>query len=190
MIALLIAVALVAPDTAREAFLRRAIAEVALRQIRTPDPLWQPSQRDCAGLVRFAFRAAYHRFAPGRALPLFADDRGNGAEFADARSLLARSFVSLGRGARARSRLRSGDVLAFRIESGAGEPEFHLMIVVVPPDGAISGALVVYHPGQPGAAVRSGTLIALENDAPIEWRPVEANSAFLGFHRFKEWIHE
>src|SRR5256885_36267 len=82
-----------APRTrAREVFLRRFVGEVALEQLRAPDPRWHPSQRDCAGLVRFAFRAAFHRFAPGRASPLFGGEGGSGADFADARSLLTGSF--------------------------------------------------------------------------------------------------
>jgi uncharacterized protein YfaT (DUF1175 family) len=62
------------------------------------------------------------------------------------------------------------------------------MIAVMPPGGALSAALVVYHPGQPGAPVRSGALLALTRDAPLEWRPLEENPAFLGVYRFQEWI--
>jgi len=166
---------------AREDFLRRRVAEVALQQIEKPDPRWIESQRDCAGLVRFAFRSAFQLLDPGRlALPLWEDDAGRPADFADARALVGRSFKNLGRDL---PRLRSGDLLAFR----QGDDDFHLMIAVVPPDGALSGALVVYHPGSPGAQVRAGTLRALSTEAPREWRPVAENPAFLGFLRFKEW---
>jgi uncharacterized protein YfaT (DUF1175 family) len=192
MAALLVLLALGAPaplpPEAREALLRRRVAEVALEQLRTPDPRWEERQRDCAGLVRFAFRSAHRRLDPGRAGPLFRDEQGRPAEFADARTLLAATFAPLGRGPQALRALRSGDLLAFRQEGSAAEPEHHLMLVVLPPDGALSGALVVYHPGQKGAAVRSGALLALQKDAPLEWRPVPANSAFLGFYRFKEWL--
>ena len=182
-------VATSAPSSAaRETFLRRRVAELALEQLREPDPRWEIAQRDCAGLIRFAYRGAFHRFEPGRAQPLFRDERGNPAEFADARTLVSSTFLPLGRGAEARSALRNGDLLAFRIDGGAGEPEHHLMLVVVPEGAPASSALVVYHPGTPGAAIRSGTLRALEEEAPIEWRPVPENASFLGFHRFKEWI--
>jgi uncharacterized protein YfaT (DUF1175 family) len=191
MVSLLIAAALTAaPTQAHEAFLRRRVAEVALEQLRAADPRWEPSQRDCAGLVRFAYRSAYRQFDAERKTPLFRDEQGKSVEFADARTLISGTFASLGRGDAARKRLRSGDLLAFRVETASGEPEYHLMIAILPPDGALSGALVVYHPGQPGAQVRSGTLRALEQDAPLEWRPIEANGGFLGFYRFKEWGHE
>ncbi len=182
----MLAAAPVAPVS--EVLLRRRVAEVALQQLRSPDPRWEEPQRDCAGLVRFAYRSAFHAFQPARlSTPLWRDDLGQPAEFADARALISKSFVRLGRGLLALQRLRSGDLLAFRQPGTAGEPDYHLMIAVLPPDQAITGALVVYHPGQPGAAVRAGTLLALSKDAPIEWRPIEENQAFLGFYRLKEW---
>ena len=39
-----------------------------------------------------------------------------------------------------------------------------------------------------GAAVRTGELRRLTTEAPLEWRPVPENTAFLGFFRFKEWM--
>ena len=33
-----------------------------------------------------------------------------------------------------------------------------------------------------------GVLDSLATEAPLEWRPVPANAAFLGFFRFKEWM--
>ncbi len=155
------------PLRAPEALLARRVAEVALAQIAAPDPRWEASQRDCAGLVRFAYRSAYRLLAPER---------------------LVRSFVPLGRGEAALRELRTGDLVAFRQPGIAGENDYHLMIAVVPPGAAPRSALVVYHPGSTGAAVRRGSLSALQREAPLEWRPVESNSAFLGFYRFKEWM--
>jgi uncharacterized protein YfaT (DUF1175 family) len=188
LLALLVLAAPLASE-AREDFLRRRVAEVALAQLARPDPRWEPAQRDCAGLVRFAYRAAFHQLWPARlAQPLWRDEAGAPAEFADARTLTLRSFRLLGRGDAARAGLRSGDLVAFsqQTEPG-GEPEYHLMLAIVPPGTSPLQALVVYHPGAKGAAVRSGTLLALASEAPSEWRPVPENASFLGFYRFQEW---
>lgn len=167
---------------------RGELARVALAQVVKPDPAWYPEQRDCAGLVRFAFRSALKRFQPERlATPLWLDAGGRPSDFADAETLLAHSFAPLGRGESAREALRTGDLVAFRQERDAG-PVFHLMLVVRPEDKAHAPARVVYHPGEKGAAVRTGELRRLITEAPLEWRPVPENTAFLGFFRFKEWM--
>ena len=186
---LLLAVGLwaAAPPPVPEALLRRELADVALAQVRRPDAQWQPEQRDCAGLVRFAYRSAYRRWRPERlATPLWTDTHGAPGHFADAETLLTHSFVPLGRDAATREALRTGDLVAFRQERDAG-PLFHLMLVVRPEDKAHGPARIVYHPGEKGAAVRTGLLSSLATEAPVEWRPVPQNPAFLGFFRFKEW---
>lgn len=173
---------------ARDVLLRREVGQVALAQFAKFDPLWHPDQRDCAGLIRFAYRSAYKRFFPERlAQPLWLDVHGQPSEFADAETLLTRSFVPLGRDEATRETLRTGDLVAFRQEHDSG-PVFHLMLVVRPEDKAHAPARVVYHPGEKGAAVRTGVLHRLATEAPIEWRPVPQNTAFLGFFRFKEWM--
>ena len=177
-----------APAEALETLLRREVAQVALAQVHRMDPAWHPDQRDCAGLVRFAFRGAYRRFRPERlASPLWLDDQGRPGDFADAETLLAHSFVPLGRDEATRESLRTGDLVAFRQERDAG-PIFHLMLVVRPEDKAHAPTRIVYHPGDTGAAVRTGVLQSLVTEAPLEWRPVPQNTAFLGFFRFKEWM--
>ncbi|MDC0711124.1 DUF1175 family protein [Stigmatella sp. ncwal1] len=180
--------AVAGPREARDVLLRRELAQVALAQLQKEDPAWHPEQRDCAGLVRFAYRSAHRRFFPERlARPLWSDVRGQPSEFADAETLLTRSFLPLGRDEAALEALRTGDLVAFRQEQEAG-PAFHLMLVVRPEDKAHAPARVVYHPGEKGAAVRTGVLHTLVTEAPIEWRPVPQNTAFLGFFRFKEWM--
>jgi uncharacterized protein YfaT (DUF1175 family) len=176
------------PREARDVLLRRELAYVALAQLQKFDPAWHPDQRDCAGLVRFAYRNAHKRFFPERLeRPLWLDVQGRPSDFADAETLLTRSFAPLGRDEAAREALRTGDLVAFRQEQEAG-PVFHLMIVVRPEDKAHAPARVVYHPGEKGAAVRTGVLHRLATEAPLEWRPVPQNTAFLGFFRFKEWM--
>jgi len=169
------------------ALLRQVAAEVALAQVRAPDPSWEPRQRDCAGLVRFAWREAYRRLAPGRLdRPLFLDEAGAPTDFADARALVSSNLRLIGRDDRARARLRNGDVLAFRQERPEGEV-WHLMMVVLPGGGPRSEARIVYHTGAKGEPVRVGRLDALAREAPLEWRPDPGNAAFLGFFSFKEW---
>ena len=187
MIALLAAAALAAasPDSS---LARQNVAETALAQVTKPDPAWEPSQRDCAGLVRFAYASAFRRLAPARvAAGLWLDARGRATAFADAETLLGGgSFVPLGRDEAARRALASGDLVAYR-QGGADDPVYHLMIVVAPEDPAHTGPLVVYHPGSPGLGVRAGRLDDLAREAPEEWRPSSDNPSFLGFYRFKEW---
>ena len=170
--------------------LRSIVAEVASAQITKPDPAWEPAQRDCAGLVRFAYRSAFKRLRPARLQrPLFVDLVGRAVDFADAETLVqGGSFVSLGRGADARRRLRTGDLLAFRQDRGDDDVVWHLMVAVVPPSGDAS---VIYHPGLPAPGerdpgVRHGSLRSLSVDAPLAWRPDLDNPGFLGFFRFAE----
>jgi len=186
-LALLVA-SLMAGAPASEALLRRVVAETAVAQVARMDPAWEEPQRDCAGLVRFAYRTAFKRLDPARAAAgPFRDAAGAPAHFADAGTLLETSFAPLGRGRAARSSLRSGDLAAFAREDAGGEPVFHLMIVVLPDDPAHGKAIVVYHPGEKGASVRAGALDDLAGEAPRGWRPVPENPLFLGFYRLKEW---
>lgn len=170
-----------------EALLRKLVAEKAAAQVAAIDPAWPEAQRDCAGLVRFAYREAYRTLAPARvAAGLFQDGEGRPSPFADAATLLRRSFAPLGRVATARASLRAGDLVAFARDE-AGQPVLHLMLVVRAEDPAHGPAQVVYHPGEPDAAVRAGALDALAREAPGGWRPVPENPLFLGFYRWKEW---
>ena len=189
VIALLANLGELAPPRSQPAsndLVRQAIAERALAQPQAFDPAWNPEQRDCAGLVRFAYREAWKALDPQRLVhPLWTDARGRPTDFADAENLLAGNFVNLGRTSELAAGLRSGDLVAFR-QGEPGAEVFHLMLVVRDRDPA-HGAFVVYHPGEKGAALRGGALDALCTDAPAEWRPVVSNPAFLGFYRFKEW---
>lgn len=170
-----------------EALLRKLVAETAAAQVAAIDPAWEEAQRDCAGLVRFAYREAFRKLAPARVeAGLFRDAAGRPSPFADAATLLRGSFALLGRDAAARASLRAGDLVAFAREED-GLPVLHLMLIVRADDPAHGRAQVVYHPGERGAAVRAGPLDALARDAPGGWRPVPENPLFLGFYRWKEW---
>jgi uncharacterized protein YfaT (DUF1175 family) len=166
------------------AIVGRAVGEIALAQATAIDRDWNPEQRDCAGLVRFAYRSAHKRLDPRRLeRPLWLDREGRPSAFADAESLIEQSFRWLGRDHATAQLLHDGDLLAFRQDPGDGsEPVFHLMIVA-----RRERTWVVYHPGSQNQAVRAGPLDELKRGAPLEWRPVPENRAFLGFYRWKEW---
>ncbi len=186
----LLATAQPADDTVGNALLRNVVGDVVTAQLKRADPAWQPAQRDCAGLVRFAYRSAYKQLRAERLqTPLFRD-HDVAVDFADAETLITGgSFVLLGRDERARQRLKTGDVLAWRLDRGDDDVAWHLMLVVTPPGDE---AHVVYHPGlpapgQPDPGVRQGLLRSLVDDAPSGWRPDVDNPFFLGFFRFAEW---
>ncbi|HEY1100016.1 MAG TPA: DUF1175 family protein [Myxococcota bacterium] len=170
--------------------LRVVVGEVASAQIARPDPSWEPAQRDCAGLVRHAYRSAYKKLRPHRLQqPLFRD-HDKAIDFADAETLVdGGSFTFVGRDERARRSVKTGDILAFRQDRGDDDVVWHLMLVVAP---AGTEPRVVYHPGhpergEPDPGVRHGLLRSLVDDAPNAWRPVVDNPSFLGFYRFTEW---
>jgi len=182
--ALLAAALLAAADPPIE-LVRQAVADTAVAQLEKIDPGWNPDQRDCAGFVRFVFRRAFSTLGAQRDAP-WRDAQGRKVAFADAQTLVAHSFAPLGRGDAARAELRTGDLLAFRqAHGGDGEEVWHLMLVVRPT--AQAAPFVIYHPGEKGAALRSGSLEDLLRSAPSEWRPSADNPSFLGFYRFKEW---
>lgn len=186
LLALLLALG--ATGAPSEFLVRRAVAETAVAQLTAIDPSWDEGQRDCAGLVRFAYRTAFKRLDPARAAAgPFHDAAGRAAHFADAATLLRESFVRIGRDDAARASVRSGDLVAFAREDEGGAPVYHLMLVVRADDPAHGKTLVVYHPGEKDAAVRAGALDELARDAPPGWRPVPENPLFLGFYRLKEW---
>jgi hypothetical protein len=173
-----------------EAVLRDIVAETAVAQVERPDPRWHPEQRDCAGLVRYAFRAAYLTLAPTRVKDgLWRDRTGRPSVFADAETLVQHNFAALGRGPETRQGLKSGDLIAFRQQASTdAPPSYHLMLIVRPVDPAHDDAVVIYHPGTRDQRVRLGSLRSLLREAPREWQPVPENPFFLGFFRFREWM--
>ncbi len=155
---------------------RRVVVETAVLQLERPDPGWQEEQRDCAGLVRFAYRTALDRLDPKLVPTLWSGPDGKPIAYSDAETLLAHSFRPLRREV-VSIRPEDGDLLAFRHEGGpGGAPVFHLMIYVRAPEGDF----VVYHPGERGASVRTGKVRELLEAAPAEWKPIPLNPRFLG----------
>jgi uncharacterized protein YfaT (DUF1175 family) len=152
-----------------ERTVRDNVALVALAQAQRSSVRWQREQRDCAGLVRFAYKESVSprtqdqvkeifsrqvafpglRYPTKLLLPMypslwhtgFASDGSPRFDFfADAETLLGYNFRLKGREV---SQAESGDILAFRKDI-AGESPYHLMIFGGPD---IRRGVVVYHTG-------------------------------------------
>ncbi|QPK65270.1 DUF1175 family protein [Methylomonas sp. LL1] len=190
-----------------ESALRQVVTNVALLQARKLSPLWEPKQRDCAGLVRFAYRTALEQRDAKRTaklgipaklnLPPLSEqarqllpqypriwqtglDNGNPryGHFADAETLIGYNF-------RLKSRelasARSGDLLVYQKPLINDEP-YHLMLFAA----GRAENLAVYHNGAQGdeaqvRVVRVSEL--LESPDPV-WIPRAENPYFLGVY---EW---
>jgi len=196
--------------------LRTSIARLALEQAHVMSPRWEPRQRDCAGLVRFAYREALtarsekqlaalavppRLFLPAvseRARRLFPaypklwevgfDRRGAERfdDFADAETLVGYNFR---REPIAAADARAGDLFVYRKSLTADEP-YHLMIAGGRGPG--TRPIVVYHNGADGddAAVRVVTLDELARSPDPVWIPDARNPHFLGVYAWKRFRPE
>lgn len=191
-----------------ELALRESVTRLALLQARTPSPRWEKKQRDCAGLVRFAYREAMEVRSPkqvrkagipGRlhlppvskfARRLFTrypliwqvgiDSAGapRHGAFADAETLIGYNFRMKTRELR---NAINGDLLVFRKDLENPQP-YHLMLFVENrPE-----PLVVYHNGATGSegGVRVVRLRDLFTAPDPTWVPSVENPNFLGVY---EW---
>lgn len=186
----------------RENF-KRWFTAIAERQFHEISDAWTPEQRDCSGLVRFAWREAlrkhdrawFQRFG-GFSIPvapdvkaisldrnplgerLFLTDSGEFSEFADARTLKSANCVFVSRD---RRRAQPGDLLFFH-QPWVQRYPYHVMIFLGNEDW------VVYHTGssdQDHGEVRKLRLSLLDQHPSRRWRPQLQNDNFLGFYRLK-----
>jgi uncharacterized protein len=187
---------------------REAVTRLALLQARKMSPGWEDKQRDCSGLVRFAYREALEARSlkqkrklgiPGalnlpvvsefsrRVLPQYPriwqvgrgdDGKPRYGAFADAETLIGFNFRKK---ARDLGLARNGDLLVFQKAIEDDQP-YHLMIFVEDrPDN-----LVVYHNGARGdeAQVRVVRVSDLMDSPDAVWVPTMTNPHFLGVY---EW---
>lgn len=190
-----------------EAALRQAVTRVALLQARRISPLWEPGQRDCAGLVRFAYRTALEQRdarqtqklgIPAKLnLPALSDharqifthfpqiwqigmrdDKPNFGFFADAETLIGYNFRLKSRSLES---ARNGDLLVYQKPLYTDEP-YHLMLFVA----GRAESVVVYHNGAHGneAQVRVVRIHELLDSPDPVWIPSNENPYFLGVY---EW---
>jgi uncharacterized protein YfaT (DUF1175 family) len=183
-------------------------ALLAEAQATAPDPRWDPAQRDCAGLLRFAYRGALARHdarwlragpplpgtAPeverfhGPAVPVLGERlfRIGSGPFDPARveqdfaptASAERLVRGSARPLRPGESPARGDVLLYR---DVGRGLAHAMVY-------LGEGRVVYHTGPrddgPGE-VRLTTLAALRAHPDPVWRPDAANPAFAGYYRWR-----
>lgn len=191
-----------------EKALRESITRLALFQAKKLSPQWEVPQRDCAGLVRFAYREAIRLRSPAdgkklgipdslylpevsevsrRIFPDFSqiwqvgyDKAGKPrfGSFADAETLISYNFKKK---CRDLSLARTADLLVFQNDLESDQP-YHLMLFVE--DRA--GNLVVYHNGAEGedAQVRVVRISDLMKSPDPVWFPIASNPHFLGVY---EW---
>jgi uncharacterized protein YfaT (DUF1175 family)/uncharacterized protein YfaP (DUF2135 family) len=187
-----------------EKALRQAVTILELQQAKKISPEWNTGQRDCAGLVRFAYREAVQSRTSGqveklalstpllllplsdlsrRVLPSYPliwqtgmekDAGPRFAAFADAETLIGYNFRNKGPNLRS---ARNADLLVFR-KGLEMEMPYHLMIFV---EGRREN-LAVYHNGASGnegrvSVVRVSDL--MDSPDPV-WIPDATNPHFLG----------
>jgi len=187
--------------------LRQAVSNIALLQAQKLSPLWEPKQRDCAGLVRFAYRTALEKRDVARndklgipaklnlmplsdqARQMFANfpqiwqigleqEKPRFGYFADAETLIGYNFRLKSRQIEA---ARGGDLLVYQKPLDNDEP-YHLMLFVA----GRAENLAVYHNGALGEAAQVRVVRVtelLESPDPV-WIPRAENPYFLGVY---EW---
>lgn len=190
----------------REAF-RLWFVAILEQQMESPSPAWEPAQRDCAGLLRFAFReslaphsAAWRErvgFAPGPPgqdpSPLFGADWRKGfptpegaQPFAKGAFLRRLSCLPLGRDLQL---ARPGDLIFFARGGARAQPDHAMAFVRPDVDGA---PMLLYHTGPEGSGanrqageIRRVRLDDLLHHPDPEFRPLPENPAFLGLYRWR-----
>jgi uncharacterized protein YfaT (DUF1175 family) len=177
------------------------------QQLDGPSPAWEPAQRDCAGLLRFAFREAWGphteawRNRVAFASPSVASDPSQSLAgpwrqafptpegwrpFAKGAFLRRMACVPLGREL---SEARPGDLLFFARGGAHAQPDHAMAFVRPDTDGQ---PVLLYHTGPEGSGatraegeVRRVRLDELMHHPDAEFRPLPENPAFLGVFRWK-----
>jgi uncharacterized protein YfaT (DUF1175 family)/uncharacterized protein YfaP (DUF2135 family) len=185
-----------------EANFRRAVASLALQQSQKISPAWDPNQRDCSGLIRFAYREAIRERSPEQRAHLFlpkslsfpsltrrvqnllpaypriwlvGTSPPRFSHFADADTLISHNFRLKGFQA---EDSKEGDILVFNQLAKMDSPH-HLMLIA---NGINHKKLAVYHNGASGAEgkIRVVSLESLLSGRVPEWLPSSVNPNFVG----------
>jgi len=194
----------------REAF-RTWFVALLEQQLENISPAWEPPQRDCAGLLRFAFREAWGPHTEAwrertgfSASPVAADPSpalagpwrsafptpGGWQPFAKGAFLRAYACVSLGRDL---ADAKPGDLLFFARGGARPEPDHAMAFVRPDVDGQ---PMLLYHTGSEGTGLlrKDGELrrVRLEDllhHPDADFRPLPENPAFLGLYRWTVLCH-
>jgi len=187
----------------RESF-RTWFVSILEQQLEGPSNAWEPAQRDCAGLLRFAFREAWGPHTEAwrdrvgfQGSPAASDPSlGIGGPwrrafptpegwqpFAKGAFLRRLACVPLGRDL---AEARPGDLIFFARGGAHASPDHAMAFVRSDVDGQ---PVLLYHTGPEGAAgsgeVRRVRLDELMHHPDPEFRPLPENSTFLGVYRWK-----
>jgi uncharacterized protein YfaT (DUF1175 family) len=185
MLFLLLALPLSANSADSESYSRfeTTVLRDGLEQAEKISGYWDPSQRDCSGLVRFLYRRAL-----GTSLKGWFHSDGKRHPYASAEDLVHWNFRFLRNDVNT-DFLKTGDLLVFYSEDKSPENRFHLMMVLKSPYRSGSEALLLYHNGAKGkdGAVRKVSLRDLRANLAGEWAPALANPRFRGVYRWKGW---
>ena len=163
-------------ENQRAAF-RERFAEAAAAQAESIDPHWDPTQRDCGGLLRFAYREALrgaNRYPEGGAV--FQVDADPAAPLAPQATVPLLMSFNTDLVSRSLDDARRGDLLFFRNPDAADTP-WHSMIVL--------GDDVVYHNGAVPGVVKRVRLVDLAVHPDPRWHPRQDNPRFLGVYRWR-----
>ncbi|HEY3399986.1 MAG TPA: DUF1175 family protein [Geothrix sp.] len=195
------------PDAGdREAF-RIWFVAILEQQLECPSPAWEPAQRDCAGLLRFAFReamalhtagwrerVAFSGGPPGQdPSPTFATAWRGGfptpegpRPFAKGAFLRRLACVPLDRDL---ALARPGDLIFFARGGARAQPDHAMAIVRPDADGT---PMLLYHTGPEGSGasrqpgeIRRVRLDDLLHHPEPDFRPLPENPAFLGLYRWR-----
>ena len=186
---------------------RRWFVAILEQQLEAPSPAWQPAQRDCAGLLRFAFREAWgpHTDAWRARVGFQGSPVGGDPDwrlagpwrqafptpegwrpFAKGLFLRQLACVPMGRDL---DGARPGDLLFFARGGARDQPDHAMALVRPDPDGQ---PVLVYHTGPEGSGatraegeVRRVRLDELMHHPDAAFRPLPENPAFLGVYRWK-----
>ena len=190
----------------REAF-RAWFVAILEEQLQGPSPLWEPAQRDCAGLLRVACREAGGPQTDGwRARvgftgpPVAGDPRLQAAgpwrgafptpegwrPFAKGALLRSEACVYLGREL---SQAQPGDLVFFARGGAHAQPDHAMAFVRADGDGQ---PVRRYHAGAEGSGAtrQEGELGRVRVEELLHhpdpaFRPLPENTAFLGLYRWK-----
>jgi hypothetical protein len=189
----------------REAF-RTWFVALLEQQLEAPSPAWEPAQRDCSGLLRFAFREALAphteawrervAFTAGPPAqdpsPRFTTAWRGGfptpegpSPFAKGAFLRRLACRPLGRDLQL---ARPGDLIFFARGGAHAQPDHAMAFVRPDGDGA---PMLLYHTGPEGSgqAQKPGELRRVRLDDLLhhpdpDFRPLPENPAFLGLYRW------
>ena len=192
-------------ENSRKNFTARFV-RIAETQFLKESPAWEKSQRDCAGLVRFAYRESLKLHDPAwtsktgitdtKDLPQISEffypeipllgvkifkikegEADDTSTFGEFADAATLMHLNMDFISKDLSHAERGDVLFFSINSG-NSFSYHTMIVTE----KYPGIRLIYHTGGNGIVKRVNAAYLSESAV---FRPVESNKNFLGVFRFK-----